>query len=192
MVALDEDRPVPARGDRAGQDRGRVVDRTLERVGLLAPREFEDDRRHVGGSGGLVDGPRHVEDLGPQVEGGDGETGDLAAGASLVQRLDARRSGAELLARLPDQPLGRGCRRVVVAERRRPGEVADAGVAEGGLVIDDQALAIEVGGAGQGGEQVGRRGRDVGHRGRVSCGVHAHGSAALRGPTPMTGISGRA
>ena len=60
------------------------------------------------------------------------------------------------------------------------------------LLIDDEALAVQVGAAGDGGKEVGRRGRDVGHRCRVSCGVHAHGSAALRGPTPMTRFSGRA
>ncbi len=192
VVALDEDRTPPAGRDRAGQHRRRVVDRALEGVRLLAPRELEDDRADIGRGGRLVDRPRHVEDLGPQVDGRDGEAGHLAAGPGVVQRLDARGQGTELLARLPDEPLRAGGGGLVVAERRGPGEVADAGVAEGGLVIDDQALAVEVGGAGQRGEQVGRRGRDVGHRGRVSCGVHTHGSAALRRPTPMTGISGRA
>ncbi len=192
VVALDEDRSTPAGRDRTGQDGRRVVDRALERVRLLAPGELEDDCADIGRGGRLVDGPGHVEDLGPQVDGRDGEAGDLAAGPGVVQRLDARGQRTELLARLPDEPLCARGRGVVVAESRGPGEVPDAGIAEGGLVIDDQALAVEVGGAGQRGEQVGRRGRDVGHRGRVSCGVHAHGSAALRGPTPMTGISGRA
>ena len=43
-------------------------------------------------------------------------------------------------------------------------------VAECGLVIDDQPLAVEVGAAGEGGQQVGGRGRDVGHRGRLLSG----------------------
>ena len=48
VVALDEDRTAPACGDRAGEDRRRVVDRALERVGLLAPGELEDDRADTG------------------------------------------------------------------------------------------------------------------------------------------------
>ena len=72
-----------------------------------------------------------------------------------------------------------------VAERRGPGEVADAAVAEGRLVVDDEAVAVEVGAAGEGGEQVGGRGRDVGHRRRSPVGrVAAHGTAASRSPTP--------
>ena len=93
----------------------------------------------------------------------DREPGDLAAGAGLVQRLDARRACPELLARLPDQPLGGGGRGLVRREGRRPGQLADPRVAEGRLVVDDEALAVQVGAAGDGGEQLGRGGRDAGH-----------------------------
>ena len=81
VVALDEDRPLPARGDRPGQDRGRVVDRALERVGLLAPGQFEDDRADIGRGRRLVDRPGHVEGLGAQVDRRHGEARDLATRA---------------------------------------------------------------------------------------------------------------
>ena len=45
-----------------------------------------------------------------------------------------------------------------VAERRGPGEVADGRVAEGGLVVDDEAVAVEMGAAGDGVRE-GRSGR---------------------------------
>ncbi len=183
VVALDEDRPAPAGGHRPGQHRGGVVDRALERVGLLAPGELEDDRPDVGGSRGLVHGPGHVEGLRPEVDGGDGEPGDLAAGTRLVQALDARRSGAERLARLPDQPLRRGRRGLVRAEGRGPGEVADRAVAERRFIVDDEPVAVEMGRAAQGGEQVGWRGRDVGHRSEVSSfgGQASNGTARVAG-----------
>ena len=79
VVALDEHRALPARGDRAGEHRGRVVDRALEGVGLLAAGELEDDRPDVGRGGRLEDHPRHVERLRPDVDGRDREAGDLAA-----------------------------------------------------------------------------------------------------------------
>ena len=41
------------------------------------------------------------------------------------------------------------------AERCGPGEVADGGVAEGRLVVDDQAVAVEVGGGADGRQEVG-------------------------------------
>ena len=139
-----------------GENGRRVVDRALERVGLLAPGQLEDDRADLGRGGRLVDGPGHVERLGPQVDGGDGEARDLAAGTRVVERLDARRAGAELLARLPDEPLRRRRGRLVVAEGGGPGEVADAAVPECRLVVDDEAITLEMGGAGQGGEEIGR------------------------------------
>ncbi len=58
--------------------------------------------------------------------------------------------------------------RVVGREGRRPGEIADDAVAEGRLVVDDEALAVEVGGAGEGGDQFGGGRRDGRHRGSVS------------------------
>ncbi len=54
-----------------------------------------------------------------------------------------------------------------VAEGRGPGKVADARVAEAGFVVDDQAVAVEVGHRLEDFEEVGRGSRDVGH-GRVS------------------------
>ena len=167
MVALDEHRRPPVRGDRPGEDRRRVVDRPLVRVGLLAAGQLEDDRADVRLLGGLEDGARHVERLGADVDRGHGEPGHLAAAAGRVQVLDAGRAGAELLARLPDQPLGGGRRGLVGREGRGPGKVADAGAAEAGLVVDDQAVAVEVGHRLEGLEEVGGGSRDVGH-GRVS------------------------
>ena len=154
MVALDEDRTLPARRDRAGEHRRRVIDGALERVGLLAAGEFEDDRPDVGRGGRLEDRPRHVERLGPDVDGRDGEARDLAASPRVIERLDAGRPGTERLARLPDEPLGRGRRRLVRRERRRPCQIADARLAERGLVIDDEAIAVEVRRTGERGEQV--------------------------------------
>ena len=171
VVALDEDRALPAGGDRPGQDGRRVVDRALERVRLLAPGELEDDRADIGRGGRLVDRPGHVERLRAEVDGRDREPGDLAAGAGVVQRLDARRPGAERLARLPDEPLsGRG-RGLVVLNAAVQARSRIAVVAEGGLVVDDEAVAVEMGAAGEGGEEVGGRGRDVGHRGGLLSAV---------------------
>ena len=168
VVALDEDRALPAGRDRAGQDRGRVVDRALERVGLLAPGELQDDRADVGRLGRLEDRSRHVEGLGAKVDRRDGEAGDLAAGPGLVERLDARRAGAQDLAGLPDQPLGGRDRGLIHGERGGPGEVADPGIAEGDRVVDDEPIALEMGAACEAGKQIGRGGRDVGHGVRVS------------------------
>ena len=47
--------------------------------------------------------------------------------------------------------------------------------AERGLVVDDEAVAVDVGDAREMGEQVGGRRGDVGHRG-VSCGVERDGT----------------
>src|SRR5215208_294792 len=63
VVALDEDGCLPAGCDRAGQDCGRVVDRTLERIRLLASSELEDHGSDVASRGRLEGGPCHVEDL---------------------------------------------------------------------------------------------------------------------------------
>ena len=145
VVALDEDRALPARRDRAGEHRRRVVDRALERVGLLAPGELEDDRADVGRLGRLVDRPGHVEGLRPEVDGRDGEARDLArARASYSAWMLADRAPSSWLASQTSHWAARG-RRLVVAERGGPGEVTDARVAEGGLVIDDQPVAVEVG-----------------------------------------------
>ena len=129
--------------------------------------------------GGLVDGPGHVERLGADVDGRHREARDLAAAAGHVQLLDARRLGAERLAGLPDEPLGGGGRRLIGAEGGRPGEVADRGLAEGRLVVDDEPVAVEVGSVADDAQQVGRRGRDVGHRSVVSSGQGSsdHGTA---------------
>ena len=164
VVALDEDRTAPARGDRAGEDGRRVVDRALEGVRLLAPGELEDDRTDTGRRGRVVDRPGHVEHLGAQVDRRDREARDLAAGPRVVQLLDARRTRAERLARLPDEPLRGGGRGLVLAERRGPREVRDGRAPERGVVVDDETVVVEVGAAGEGGQQVGGRGRDGGHR----------------------------
>ena len=155
----------------AGQHGRRVVDRALERVGLLAPGELEDDRADVARLGRLVDRPRHVEGLGAQVDRRHGEAGDLAAGSRVVQLLDARRAGAELLARLPDEPLGGRGRRLVVANAAVQARSRMRGVAEGGLVVDDQPVAVEMGAAGEEGQQVGRARSRRGASGWVSCRV---------------------
>ena len=42
-----------------------------------------------------------------------------------------------------------------VAERRGPGEVRDGAVAEGGFVVDDEPVTVEMGAPGEGGQQVG-------------------------------------
>ena len=56
---------------------------------------------------------------------------------------------------------------LVGREGRGPREVTDAVAAEASLVVDDQAVAVEVGHRLDGLEEVGRGSRDVGH-GRVS------------------------
>src|SRR6185436_18292584 len=138
-----EDRTLPAGSDRTGQDGGRVVDRPLERVGLLAPGELEDDGPDAARLGRLVDRPRQVEGLGAEIDRRDRESADLATAARLVKRLDARRMGSEDLARLPDEPLGGLRGGHVVAERGGPRQRPDRVTAECGLVLDDQALAVE-------------------------------------------------
>ena len=67
-----------------------------------------------------------------------------------------------------------------------------AGGTECGLVIDDQPLAVEVRAAGEGGQQVCGRGRDVGHRGRLLSGGSAHGTAASARPYAKARLTGRA
>ena len=169
MVALDEHGTLPAGCDRPGQHRRRVVDRALERVGLLAAGELEDDRADAGGRRRLVNRSGHVEGLGPKVDRRHGEAAHFAPGTGLVEPLDAGRSGAKLLAGLPDQPLRRRDRGFVGREGRGPGHLADPAVAEGSLVVDDEVLTIEMGAGPERGQQVGGRGRDVGHRWRISC-----------------------
>ena len=140
--------------------------------------------------GGLEDRARHVERLGAEVDRGHREPGDLAAAAGGVQLLDARRAGAELLARLPDQPLGGGRRRLVGREGRGPGEIADAGAAEAGLVVDDQAVAIEVGHRLERFEEVGGGSRDVGHgRGLLKSVQSVHGIGDGPGSRLPTGLA---
>ncbi len=71
---------------------------------------------------------------------------------------------AQLLGGLPDDPAGGLDGALVLAEGGRPGDIADAGRAEGGLVIDDEALALDVGDAGEEAEQL------AGGRGDTRCG----------------------
>ena len=174
---------APARTD------GREVDRALERVGLLAAGDLEDDRADVGAGRGLEGGAGHVEGLGAQVDRRDGEARHLAAAAGRVQVLDAGALRAEGLARLPDDPLGGRGRRVIRRERRGPGEVADGGRAERRLVVDDEDVAVEMGGRTDGREQVGGRGRDVGHRRGVSLVVVRRHGTARETPRPATAAS---
>ena len=164
MIALDEHRVPPACGDRSSEHGGGVVDRALVRVGLLAPRQLEDHGTDACGRSRVEDGPGHVEGLHPHVHRGNGETGYLASAASLVEILDARRPPPEGLARLPDKPLRCGGRGVVRRECRRPGEVADGSIAKRGIVVDDQPIVIEMGAAGEAGEQIARGSGDDGHR----------------------------
>ena len=181
VVALDEHGVRPARGDRPGEHRRRVVHRPLEGVGLLAAGQLEDQRPDVRPGGGLVERPRHVEGLGADVERRHGEPVDLAARSRLVQALDAGGPGAQRLARLPDDPAGGLGGRVVGRERGRPGEVGGRFGAEAGGIVDDEALAVDVGDAGEVVDQV-RDGRgDVGHG--VSFGCRPDGSPE-RGETP--------
>ena len=192
VIALDEDGRPPVGGDRTGKHRRRVVDRPLVGVGLLAAGQLDDDRTDVRSLGGLEHRARHVERLGAEVDGGHGEPGDLASAAGGVELLDARRARAELLAGLPDQPLRGGRRRLVGCEGRGPGEIADAGAAEAGLVVDDQAVAIEVGHRVEGFEEVGGGSRDVGHGRGLLMVQSAHGiGPALRPTTPASCVDPR-
>ncbi len=145
MVALDEDGAFPASGDGPGEDGRRVVDRALESVRLLAPGELEDHGPDVRRRRGLVGRLGHIEDLRPQVQGGHREPVDLTAGPRHVQLVDARRSRPERLGGLVDQPAGDVDRRAFLGERCRPGEVADDVAAEGGRVVDNEPLTVEVG-----------------------------------------------
>ena len=164
VVTLDEHRPPPVRGDRAGEHGRREVDRALEGVGLLAPSDLEDDRADIRAPGGLEDGPGHVERLRTEVDGRHREPVDLATPTRHVQLVDAGRERTQLLARLPDQPLRRRLGRIVLGEHRGPCQIAAGDVAEGLLVIDDEAPAVKVGGAADRRHEIGGAGRDVGHR----------------------------
>ena len=164
VVALDEDRVLPARGDRPGQDARRVFGRALERVGLLAPGELEDHGADAVALGDLEDRPGHVEGLGAQVDRRHGEPVDLAPGAGEIEVLDAGRVGAELEAGLPDQPAGRLDRRIILGEGRCPGEVADRRRAERRLVGDDEPAVADRRCRREQGEEPGDRFSDGGHQ----------------------------
>ena len=133
--------------------------------------ELEDDRPGVELHGRSAGRGGHVEDLRAQVDGGHREAAVLAASAGHVQLVDARRWGAQLLRGLPDDP-ARGLDGVLVlAERRGPDDVADAARPEGGHVVDDEAIAVDVGDSGQEGEQLaGGRGDTRGGHGWTSDG----------------------
>ena len=163
MVALDEHGALPARRDHAAQDRGRVVDRALEGVGLLAAGELVDDRSDALLDRRLGDRPGHVERLGPDVDRGNGEAVDLAATAGHVQLVDARGPDTQRLAGFPGDPAGGGHGALVLGEGRGPGHVADPLLAEARLVEDDQPVAVDPADAVESGEQVRRGSGDVGH-----------------------------
>jgi hypothetical protein len=130
---------------------------------MLAARQLEDDGPDVRRLGDLEDRARQVERCGADVDGRDGEPGDLAPAAGGIQLLDARRPSAQLLARLPDQPLRCSGSCLVVGEGSGPREIADRAVAERALVVDDQPLAGEMGRRAERAEEVGWRIRDVRH-----------------------------
>ena len=67
-------------------------------------------------------------------------------------------------------------------------------VAERGLVVDDEQVAVEMGRAAECGEQVGGRGRDVGHRSSLLAAsaswYGAHGGPSRPPPTDRGQMSG--
>ena len=156
------------RGDGAGQDCGRVVDRPLERVGLLAPCQLEDGRADVVRGRRLERDARHVERLGADVDRRHGEARNLAAGTRQVQLMDARRPRAQRLGRLPHDPLGGLGSRRVVGERGRPREVADAVGAEAGRIDDLDRTVVDVDDPRESGQEVADGRFDVGHDQMVS------------------------
>ena len=83
VVALDEDRALPAGGDGAREDAGGVLEDALEGVGLLGASQLEDDGGAVVLLGRLEDDAGHVERLGAKVDGRDGHPLVLAAERAL-------------------------------------------------------------------------------------------------------------
>ena len=115
----------------------------LVRVGLLAACQLDDDRTDVRSDGGLEHGARHVERLGAEVDGGHGEPGTSprprAAYRSWMLADRAPSPG------WPPRPATGGGRGGLVGrEGRGPREVTDAVAAEASLIVDDQAVAVEV------------------------------------------------
>jgi len=176
VIPLDEDGTLPVGSDRPGEDGGRVVDRALERVRLLAAGELQDHGADVGRGGRLVDGAGHVEDLGPEVDRGDREAAHLAASPGHVELVDARRAGAERLGGFVDQPAGDIDDRPLVGEGRGPDDVADDVAAKRRRIVDDEPFPVHVGGIAEPGEEISGVLGDVRHvssspvrGGRPSC-----------------------
>src|SRR5207249_1827074 len=92
-----------------------------------------------------------------------GEARDLAACSSHVQLVDARRSRPELLGRLPNDPLRDLDGPRIVAERGRPGQIADAIGPEPDCVVDHEPALVPVDDAAEAREQVGDGGSYFGH-----------------------------
>ena len=144
VVALDEDGAFPAGVDGTGEDAGDVLTGALVGVGLLRASQLPDGRAGTQLHGGAAAGRGHVEDLRAQVDGRLGPAAVLVTRASHVQLVDAGRRTAQLLGGFPDDPAGGLDDGLVLAEGRAPGDVLDAGGAEGRDVVDDEALALEM------------------------------------------------
>ena len=147
VVPLNEHRAAPATGNGRGENARGVLGRSLVRVGLLAAGELEDERADITGIGRLENRRGHVEGLGAYVDRGDREAMDLALRPGHVEVVNAGRSAAERLRRFPDDPTCRLDRRFVLAERGGPGKIARHPVAQRRLVVDYEALPLDVGDA---------------------------------------------
>ena len=119
MVALDEDREIPALPDSRTQYHGDVFGGALVGVGDLGPGDLQDDGSGVAGLGGPEDGPGGIVSQHSDVDGRDGEAGALTPSACQVQLMDRGRIGPGRLPDLPEEPSSR-FELIALTENRQP------------------------------------------------------------------------
>ena len=170
VVALDEDRALPAHGDRGAEDGGGVFGGALLGIPHLGAGNFEEDDLGVVGAGGAEDRLRGFAGEAAQVDGRGGRVGVGALAGGNVERVDRGRIGADGRSDDAHQPARGGLQRAV-AEVRGRDEPPDEVCAQARWVEDLDASRGDADDAGERLRQVG----GVGERGTSQAG---HGRAS--------------
>src|SRR6266496_619788 len=105
--------------------------------------------------------------------------------------MDAGGQRTDGLGCLPDEPARCGHGALVLGERRRPGQIADAPLAKRRGIVDDEPISNEMSDAGKAGYELGGRRGDGWHRGGSPAVEPAHGNP-LTEATPMESVRSRA